>query len=70
MSTHNICFYGELDKIIPYYHLILLNNSSETVTALVAQLDVCPTGDQEVAGWTPARSATFFHGDLIMKYFL
>ena len=36
----------------------------------VAHLDVLPTGDQEIAGLTPARSATFFHGDLIMKYFL
>ena len=38
--------------------------------ASVAQLDACPTGDQEVAGSTPAVSATFFRGDLIMKYFL
>ena len=29
-----------------------------------------PTGDQEDAGSTPAGSATFFGGDLIMKYFL
>ena len=29
-----------------------------------------PTGDQEVAGLTPAGSATFFPEDLIMKYFL
>ena len=26
----------------------------------MAQLDACPTGDQEVAGLTPARSATSF----------
>ena len=38
--------------------------------ASVAQLDGRSTGDQEVAGLTPARSATFFRGDLIMKYFL
>ena len=38
--------------------------------ALVAQLDARLTGDQEVAGSTPTRSATFFRGDLIMKYFL
>ena len=31
--------------------------------ALMAQLDACPTGDQEVAGLIPAGSATFFHGD-------
>ena len=36
----------------------------------MAQLDARPTGDQEVAGSTPARSATFFRGDLTMKYFL
>ena len=38
--------------------------------ASVAQLDARPAGDQKVAGWTPTRSATFFCGDLIMKYFL
>ena len=36
----------------------------------MAQLDVRPTGDKEVVGSTPTRSATFFCGDLIMKYFL
>ena len=30
----------------------------------VAQLDSRPTGDQKVAGSTPAGSATFFRGDL------
>ena len=29
----------------------------------MAQLDARPTGDQEVAGLTPAGSATFFRGD-------
>ena len=38
--------------------------------ALVAQLNTHPPDDQEVAGLTPAGSATFFHGDLIIKYFL
>ena len=36
----------------------------------MAQLDARPTGDQEVAGSTPAGLATFFRGNLIMKYFL
>ena len=36
----------------------------------MARLDERPTGDQEVAGSTPDGSTTFFHGDLIMKYFL
>ena len=31
--------------------------------ASVAPLGARPTGDQEVAGSTPARSTTFFHGD-------
>ena len=37
--------------------------------ASMAQLDAHPTDDQEVAGSNPARLATFFHGDLIMKFF-
>ena len=31
--------------------------------ASVAQLDACPTGNQEVAGSTPAGAATSFSGD-------
>ena len=38
--------------------------------ASVAQLDAHQTDDQGVAGSTPAGSATFFRGDLMMKYFL
>ena len=34
--------------------------------ASVALLDVSLTGDQEIAGSIPVRSATFFLGDLIM----
>ena len=41
-----------------------------TLPASVAQLAACLTGDQEVAGLILAGSAAFFHGDLIMKYFL
>ena len=37
--------------------------------ALVAQFDARLTGDQEIVGSTPAGTATFFSGDLIMKYF-
>ena len=36
----------------------------------MAQLDARQTGDQEVADLTPAGSAVYFRGDLIMKYFL
>ena len=42
----------------------------EKKLASVAQLDARSTGDQEVAGLTPAGSATFCRGDLIRKYFL
>ena len=45
-------------------------NGTCHVAGLGGQLDARPTGDQEVAGSTPTGSATFFRGDLIMKYFL
>ena len=32
--------------------------------------DVNPTGHREIAGSMLAESATFFHGNLTMKYFL
>ena len=38
--------------------------------ASAAQLDARLTGDQEAVGWIPTGLATFFCGDLIMKYFL
>ena len=41
------------------YHIAMY---SKNMPASVAQLDVCPTGDQEIAGSIPAGSATFFHG--------
>ena len=36
----------------------------------VVLLDVCQTGDQEVAGLTPAGWATFVHGDLLIMNFI
>ena len=63
MSTNNICFYKEADKSM-WAVIWTLQPAS------MAQLDARPTGDQEVGGLTPAGLATFFHGDLIMKYFL
>ena len=41
-----------------YYHI-----TTSTLPASVPQLAAPPTGDQEVADSTPARSATFFRGD-------
>ena len=49
-------------------HILLLYLSWQP--ASVDQLDARPTGDHKVAGSTPAGSATFFRGNLIMKYFL
>ena len=47
------------------------DSSDPWLPASVAQLDARPTGDQEVAGSTPAGSAKLFLGDSIMKqYFL
>ena len=46
---------------IKFFHSVALNKF--LMPASVAQLDVHPTGDQEVAGLTPAQSATFFPGD-------
>ena len=40
------------------------------IPAWVAQLDARPTCDQEVAGSSPVGSATFFCGDMNLKYFL
>ena len=83
MSTHNIYFHGEIRKIFKKKFLIwsyaaTYNRHTDrsqtlhkgTLPALVAELDAHPTGDPEVVDTTPARSATFFGGDLIMKYFL
>ena len=38
--------------------------------ASVAQLDACPTEDQEVVGSTPAEVGNILSWRLIMKYFL
>ena len=43
---------------------------NKTKLASVAQLDARPTGDQEVAGSTPAEVGNIFSWRLIMKYFL
>ena len=50
------------------YHTEKKHQSPQPVS--VAQLNARPTDDQEVAGLTPAASAPFFRGDLIMKYFI
>ena len=44
------------------FHCITITISKP---ALVAQLDACLTGDQEVLGLIPVGLATFIHGDMI-----
>ena len=44
--------------------------SSEAEPASVAQLDARPTGNQEVAGSTPAEVGNILSWRLVMKYFL
>ena len=54
--TWKKCFLGDpLPRLLP---------------ASVAQLDARPTGDQEVAGSTPAEVGNILSWSLIMKYFL
>ena len=46
-----------------------ITNTQNDGPASVAQLDVRPTGDQEVAGSTPAEVGNILLWRLIMKYF-
>ena len=48
----------------------LSENFQFLVPAPVAQLDACPTGDQEVAGSNPAEVGSILSWRLIMKYLL
>ena len=48
---------------------MVLVTESKNGAGLVVQSDVHPTGDQEVAGSTPARSGDILSYRFIMKYF-
>ena len=50
--------------------VVSLTSSLRDISASVAQLDARPTGDQEVAGSTPAEVGNILSWRLIMKYFL
>ena len=55
------------------FHENILNSfqvKERTQPTSVAQLDARPTGDQEVAGSTPAKVGNILLWRLIMKYFL
>ena len=52
---------------IYYVHMYIYTTG---ISALVAQLDVHPTGDQEVVGSTPAKVGNILSWRLIIKYFL
>ena len=56
--------------IVPVWLIYYGGDVKTQKPTLVAQLDACLTGDQEIVGSNPARSATLSCGDLIMKYFL
>ena len=43
---------------------------NQSLADLSGSTGCLPTGDQEVVGSILAGSATFFRGELIMKYFL
>ena len=60
MSAHNI----------PLFYRISIHIPNIPLPASVAQLDMRPTGDQEVAGSTPAKVGNILSWRLIMKYFL
>ena len=47
MSTHNICFYGDLEKIIPE-----LSSATHRHSGSVVERPLC---DREVAGSIPGR---------------
>ena len=84
VCLYSLAFMGHLCSLVPlsvtmhhpaysaheYEPGVLTLKVSQLQPALVAELDAHPTGGQEVVGSTPAGSATFFRGDLIMKYFL
>ena len=66
MSTHNICFYGEISKIQLTLHISKSKGLSEILWDICTSTYQiyrprwlswmrCPTGDQEVAGSTPAE---------------
>ena len=46
------------------------HQENEQMSASVAQLDARPTGNQEVAGSTPAEIGNILSWRSIMKYFL
>ena len=77
MSTNSILFFGEIRKESQFFwiekYILLVNIWSVTCfiwPASVAHLDARPTGDQELAVSISAGYATFFRGNLIMKYIL
>ena len=66
--------YREHVEILDFVYIFHLRNKDIfiefTLPASVAQLDARLTGDQEVAGSTPAEVGNILSWRLIMKYFL
>ena len=70
MSTHNLCFCGEIRKILFVYPFLSGAMSHiSPLLAFVVQSDTHPSGDQEVTGLIPTRSGNILLQRLIMKYF-
>ena len=61
---------SHFDNKMCFFHISVSCTFIRHEPASRAQLDARPTSNQEVAGSTPAGSARFFRGDLILKYFL
>ena len=61
LSVGKLLYHTDLNYRASLHTIISLTQSDQH--ASMAQLDACPTDDQEVAGLIPLGLATFFHGD-------
>ena len=65
-----VAFLGHLHYYYSSHDNIRFSVNDSELLASVAQLDARPTGDQEVAGSTPAEVGNFLSWRLLMTYFL
>ena len=69
-GSHAIYVHKIRTAVCIYVFAVAFNITTLVQPASVAQLDARPTGDQEVAGSTPAEVGNILSWRLIMKYFL
>ena len=69
-GNNNNAIIGKAENCFPFWLKCIKPFKKLYAPALVAQLDARPTGDQEVAGSTPAEVGNILSWRLIMKYFL